>query len=544
MEISIGDYLLKKLKNLNVSHIFGLPGDYNLLFLDQVIKNKSIKWVGCCNELNASYAADGYARINGVSCLITTFGVGELSATNGVAGAYAENVPIIHIVGMPSTLVQKQKRIMHHSLSDRKFDEFYHMYKKITCASAIICEKNAQTEIDRVFEKSIFHKKPGYLAIPVDLFHKKITIKKTKKIDTFSNVNTLKEASNVIYEKLQKAKNPVILIDYLINRDPQLKKLILKFLERTNIPFATTFLSKGSIDESHKSFLGRYAGKLSSKNVKKRIESSDAVIAIGFLPSDFSTGKFTHKLNKKNLIDIQINFTKVASSLYENVYFLDVFKELIKKINIKNIQHKEKVIPPEKLKFVKPKNDKITQISFWGRMQNFLKKDDIILAETGTSSFASLEMAMPDNVTYINQGQWGSIGYAQGSLLGTTTIRPNNRNILFIGDGSFQLTAQAMSTMLKNRLNPIIFLLNNDGYAIERIIHGWNMSYNDIQMWNYSELPKIFGQNVFSVKVKDHTQLEEALILLDKNKNKLRFIEVEMKKHDIPIILRKFLDKD
>jgi|TARA_B100001964_G_C13900173_1_gene451295 indolepyruvate decarboxylase len=79
MKITIGDFLLKRLAELDIHHIFGVPGDYNLGFLDQIVENKDMQWVGTCNELNGAYAADGYARIKGASAMVTTFGVGELS---------------------------------------------------------------------------------------------------------------------------------------------------------------------------------------------------------------------------------------------------------------------------------------------------------------------------------------------------------------------------------------------------------------------------------------------------------------------------------
>ncbi|MCK8316048.1 indolepyruvate decarboxylase, partial [Erwinia amylovora] len=89
-------------------HLFGVPGDYNLRFLDHVIVHPDVEWVGCAHELNAAYAAEGYARCRGAGALLTTFGVGELSAINGVAGSSAEYMPVIQIVGAPSQTSQKK----------------------------------------------------------------------------------------------------------------------------------------------------------------------------------------------------------------------------------------------------------------------------------------------------------------------------------------------------------------------------------------------------------------------------------------------------
>ncbi|HAH14149.1 MAG TPA: indolepyruvate decarboxylase, partial [Pantoea agglomerans] len=124
---TVGDYLLTRLQEIGVKHLFGVPGDYNLQFLDHVIAHPAISWVGCANELNAAYAADGYARCNGAGALLTTFGVGELSAINGIAGSYAEYLPVIHIVGAPATQAQLQGDCVHHSLGDGDFQHFIRM---------------------------------------------------------------------------------------------------------------------------------------------------------------------------------------------------------------------------------------------------------------------------------------------------------------------------------------------------------------------------------------------------------------------------------
>src|SRR3990167_4669973 len=94
-EITIAEHLIKRLSELGIEHLYGIPGDYQLDFLDYVENSPKLEWRGNCNELNAAYAADGYARVRGMGAILTTNGPGELSAVNGLAGSYAENVPVI-----------------------------------------------------------------------------------------------------------------------------------------------------------------------------------------------------------------------------------------------------------------------------------------------------------------------------------------------------------------------------------------------------------------------------------------------------------------
>ena len=118
---TVGTYLAQRLQELGLTHYFAIPGDYNLELLDEMLKNKSLQMINCCNELNAGYAADGYARINGVSALAVTYSVGGLSAVNAVAGAYAENLPVIVISGGPNTNSVQDAEILHHTLATENY---------------------------------------------------------------------------------------------------------------------------------------------------------------------------------------------------------------------------------------------------------------------------------------------------------------------------------------------------------------------------------------------------------------------------------------
>lgn len=166
---TVADYLVDRLADCGADHLFGVPGDYNLQFLDHVIAHRTVRWVGCANELNAAYAADGYARVQGFGALLTTYGVGELSALNGVAGSFAERVPVLHIVGAPCTGAQQRRECLHHTLGDGNFDHFRQMSAPISVAQGVLDARNACAEIDRVLSEIMRHKRPGYLLLPADV---------------------------------------------------------------------------------------------------------------------------------------------------------------------------------------------------------------------------------------------------------------------------------------------------------------------------------------------------------------------------------------
>lgn len=539
MKISIGDYLLQRLSELNIRHIFGLPGDYNLSFLDQVTNNKNIEWIGNCNELNAAYAADGYAKINGASAIATTFGVGELSAINGIAGAYAEYTPIINIVGMPSQATQREKLLVHHTLGTGDFLVFMKMYSPVTTAQTILSIDNAANEIDRVIEHAWLTKRPVYIGVPTDICHTEIEVdlKPLNLKYPASNIDAVKEVTSRVASLVKSAKNPVFILDLCTQRH-QMKNTIKELIELTNIPFATMNMGKGVLNESHPLFIGVYNGALSEPETRDRIESSDCIISFGLLPSDINTGGFSIKLDINVTIEMHSNFIKLHHATYSDIYFTDyipALKKALSQYHLPNENIKKNLLKPVDLNT----SNKISQTRFWQAMPSFLKPNSIIISETGTSMFGTVSMPIPDGSTYICSELWASIGYSVGALLGVCLASPNSEAVLFVGDGSFQLTAQELSTIIYHKLNPIIFLINNDGYTIERAIHGATMPYNDINQWHYAKLPNIFGENPWSTKVSTETELNNALLEANKRTDQLRFIEVMMDKDDYPNMLNK-----
>ncbi|WED43063.1 alpha-keto acid decarboxylase family protein [Legionella cardiaca] len=537
-KMTIGDYLLTRLTELNISDIFGVPGDYNLTFLDQIVNFPKLRWIGNCNELNAAYAADGYARVRGAAAIVTTFGVGELSAINGIAGSYAEYLPIVNIVGAPSTITQRQSAIMHHTFGTGDFKVFIKMFENLSAAVAILdsAEKAAEL-IDTALEKCWVKKQPVYISLPSDMVNVEIDAPKNPLNLKYpdSNPDSVAELVSRTAELIRAAKAPVILADLCASRH-NMKELIHNFLEQTGIPFATMNMGKGIINESHPGFIGFYNGAYSTPGVQERVESSDCIVSFGTVLSDFNTGGFTCCIDANATVEIHSNYVKVRRSIYPDVYFNAVIPALTK--DLEDYHYQGKINNPKKTSY-QPQEGKITQKRFWNNMAHYFKPQDIILAETGTSMFGLLETTIPDNSIFIAQSLWGSIGYTVGALLGAALADRNRRTILFVGDGSFQLTAQEISTVLRQKLAPIVFLLNNDGYTIERVIHGPKMIYNDIQPWQYAQLPMIFGDNVFTAKVSTEAQLAEVLEQTEAQKDKMCFIEVMMDRDDCPENLRK-----
>ncbi|HDR4638994.1 TPA: alpha-keto acid decarboxylase family protein [Bacillus cereus] len=545
-QYTISAYLLDRLHELGIEHIFGVPGDYNLAFLDDVVAHENLKWIGNCNELNAAYAADGYARIKGIAALITTFGVGELSAINGIAGSYAENVPVIKITGTPPTKVMENGAIVHHTLGDGKFDHFSNMYREITVAQTNVTPEHAAEEIDRVLRACWNEKRPVHINLPIDVYNKPIN-KPTEPIlykPILSNKEALDKMLLHATSIINNAKKPVILADFEVDRF-HAKENLHQFVEKTGFPIATLSMGKGIFPEKHPQFIGIYTGDVSSPYLRKRIDESDCIISIGVKLTDTITGGFTQGFKKEQVIEIHPYTVKIIDKKYGPVVMQDVLQHLSDSIEHRNkdtLDVKPFILEssPFTEEFI-PKAQMVTQKRFWQQMYHFLQENDVLIVEQGTPFFGSAAIPLPNNTANVGQPLWGSIGYTLPALLGTQLANLSRRNILIIGDGSFQVTAQELSTILRQNLKPIIFLINNNGYTVERAIHGQNQPYNDIQMWDYNKLSMVFGSEEKSLtfKVENEAELAEVLTNITFNKNQLIFIEVIMSQSDQPELLAK-----
>lgn len=513
--------------------------------LDIIEDDPKVTWGNNANELNASYAADGYARIRGVGALVTTFGVGELSAAAGVAGSFSEMLPVIHIVGTPNSKSQAEGAILHHSLGNGNFQVFVEMFAKITCASTHINSENAIKEIDRVLEQSILRRRPGYIGIPIDLIHHEvqIDIQPLKLIEPKNPPRTQEVALNVILEAISQAQHPIIMVDACIQRQ-SLQKEAIEFVKRSGFPTYVAPMGKGIIPEELINYRGCYAGSITIEGIAKEVQLADLIIELGSIKSDFNTGGFTYSLDQGKTISLHSFATKVFYADYDKVSmreFLPLLtSHLPEKARVFDLGPRHHPAPIES-------GTEITHNYFWNKVPEYMEENAIIISETGTSEFASFNLKAPKNAFFISQALWGSIGFSVGAAVGAAAAARDRRVYLFCGDGSFQLTCQEVSVLLHQGLTPVIFILNNDGYLIEKLIHGPHRAYNNFQMWRYSKTLDYFGGHLerntkdvtpspigVEALVRTRDEFEAAMKTVEAEPNKIHLLEVVMPRFDAP----------
>jgi indolepyruvate decarboxylase len=502
--------VLSRLHDLGIRDIFGVPGDYAFPINDAICSDKRLRWIGCCNELNAAYAADGYARIRGIAALNTTYGVGELSAINGIAGAYTEHLPIFHLVGMPARTVQEAHGLVHHTLGDGQFDLFHRMAEPVVCAQAIMSPENCVAETERLIAAALEHRRPVYMAFPFDVANLPVVGgAPTAAAAPQTDQAAVEAAVAAIAGAVNGAKSACILPGILIPRCGASAEAIA-VVETSGLPFATMFMDKTVLDEAHPQYIGMYDGRVMNEEVRAFVEGCDCVLGIGAMLTDFNSGAFTARIDRSKSINILHNSVRVGAAVYPNVAMKDVLAALARKLT------KNQVQAPKRHGLGQPvgqSKDKVSVQYLYPRWEQMLKPGDILVAETGTTSMGMGFAQMPKSATFHNQTLWGSIGWATPAAFGAALAAPERRTILITGEGSHQLTAQEVSQFHRFGLKPIIFLFNNDGYLIERLLcKDPEIYYNDLAKWHYHKLPEAMGcDGWFTARVTTCGELDAAI---------------------------------
>ena len=513
---TVAEYTLRRIAALGIDRVFGVPGDYAFSIDDAVETVDGLGWVACANELNAAYAADGYARIRGAAILSTTYGVGELSALNGVMGSKAHRLPVFHLVGMPSERIQRLGLITHHNLGDTRYDRFQPISAAACCVSAVLTPDNCIDELERVIREALRQSMPAYLVIsevnglmpvigePVA----GIPLEQVKR--QRSDERELAAAVATITAKLAAAQQPVALLTTTTSRYGVAGKAA-ELIAELGLPVAVMPNDKGVIDESAPQFLGLYAGVASHPpEVRDTVEQADLILDIGgVMLTELNTGFWGDVLDTSRAVCIHDNWVRSGTKVFLNVAIDDVIEGLA--ASAKPVARKP--IPTSApLEVTGDASDPTSSAVLYPRLQRRLRPGDTLVVETGTAMMHLNAMRLPAGVGAEGQGLWGSIGWATPAAMGVAMAKRSGRTWLVTGDGSHQLTLNELAVMGRYGINPVIFVLNNGLYGIEDLISERGHEYDDLAPVNYHLLPEAFGcRGWLTAKVTTVAELDAAL---------------------------------
>ncbi|KAF8056339.1 SHM4 [Scenedesmus sp. PABB004] len=547
-ECSLGTFLAGRLVEIGVTHLFGVPGDFNLSLLDQFVDYKGLETVWTCNELNAGYAADGFCRRKGVGACAFTYCVGGLSIINAVAGCYSEDLPVIFISGGPNSNDFAANHTIHHTIGLPDLAQQYRAFKEVTCAAVVVKHlESAHHLIDYAISEALKLRKPAYIEISCNLaalthpsFHAPpipmaLSLPRT-------NEGSLTEAVEATRAVLAKAVKPVLLGGPRLRNGGGRQAAFLALADALGCAVAVTADAKGLFPEDHSSFIGHYWGSISADGVCETVEGSDAVVAVGFVRTDYSTLGYSLLLKPEKTIDVdQRRVTVRGGETFGCIEIKDYLSALARAVspNPASLTNYRRMVGrgaglerAGTLDTCEP----LTTINMVRRIQEVLTPDTCVLAETGDSWFNALKLKLPPGAGFEVQMRYGSIGWSVGATLGYSlaAAAEGKRLISMIGDGSFQMTAQDVSSMIRFGANPVILLINNRGYTIEIEIH--DGPYNQIQPWDYVGMVKALHNGhgkLFAVRATTEPELIAALgTALREKADHVCFIELSIDTHD------------
>ena len=504
--LSIGQYLIRRLSDYGIRHVFGLPGDYVLSFYS-MLEHSPLDLVNCTREDCAGFAADAYARVNGMGAVCVTYGVGGLSLANSIAGAYAEKSPVVLISGAPGIRERVNDPLLHHRV--REWHTQLDVFEKICAVSReIVDPATAFRDIDHLLDTAHRLKRPVYLELPRDMVSVvPDQIRPYAAPLVKSDPSALAEAVKEAVARIEKAKRPVIIAGIELHRH-RLQEDVVRFAEASGIAMASTLLAKSVVSEVHPLYIGLYEGALGREEVTRFVEESDCVILLGTLLTDLDLGIFTAKLDASKSIYATTDELRISHHHFHHVLLEDFLRALA----AAKPKAAQRELPPGPAAaqgpFTLVPDAPITTTRLVRRLDESLDDKTIVVADVGDSLFASSELVIRGQTEFLSPAYYTSMGFAVPAALGAKMAQPDHRVVVLVGDGAFQMTGMELSTIVKRGLPVVVIVLDNKGYGTERVIH--EGSFNDINPWRYELLPQVLGGGT-GYEVRTEREFDAAL---------------------------------
>jgi len=527
---TIGGYLIQRLREHGVGHVFGVPGDFVLAFMHE-LERSPLRLITTSDEQGAGFAADAYARLNGLGAVCVTYGVGGLKIANTTGQAYAEKSPVVVISGAPSMEERRRHPLIHHKV--RSYDTQYRVFQQLTAAATVLDDPEcAASEIDRVLGIAKEYSQPVYIELPRDTVGVPIDRPGAVPAPTMteSDGRTLDAAVGEAVDWINRADRPVIMFGVEVVRFG-LQDLVTRFVEETGIPAVVTPLDKGAIQECHPSFVGVYAGALGREDVREYVEGSDCLVMLGSLLTDMNLGIYTARLDPALCIHATRERLAIGLHTYERVGLEDFVAGLAAPGAIRHRSAEHPRVPDSEAAAGDADSDeRITVARFFHRLESFLTDEMIVIADPGDALFGSIDLPVQGARAFLSPAFYASLGFAVPAAIGAQCAAPDARPLVLVGDGAFQMTGLELSTCVKYGLDPLVIVLDNDGYATERLI--LDGGFNDVQPWDLTRLPGLLGAGHAHV-VATSGELDSALAASRVRDGQFSLIDVRLDRKDV-----------
>lgn len=540
--LSVGEYLIRRLGDYGISDIFGIPGDYVLSFYS-MLEQSSLRVIGCSREDCAGFAADAYARLNGMGAVCVTYCVGGLSVCNSIAGAFAEKSPVVVISGAPGLRERRRGSMLHHQVRD--FRTQIEVFEKFTMAAEELSDPlTAFALIDRTLATADRYKRPVYLELPRDMVHVVPPIAHAYRDDApFVDPEVIAEAAKETAARLRAAERPVIVAGVEVHRFG-LQDDVMALAEKAGIPIAATMLGKSVVSEQHPLYVGLYEGALGHAEVTRFVEESDLILLLGTFMTDINLGVYTAHLDESRCVYATSEGLQISHHHYHDVSLRDFLFAL----NAMAIERTPRKIPDELIAAKTPRRLVIeearqAEISrMFQYLDQRLDRETIVIADVGDAMFAATELVTHDRGEFLAPAYYTSMGFAVPAALGATVARPDHRVVALVGDGAFQMTGQEVGGLVRIGASAIVIVIDNAGYGTERYLQEGDWEYNEVPAWAYHRLPEIYGGGK-GYDIHTEGEFVAALDTAWNDRTQLHLLHVRIDRNDASRTLRRLAER-
>ncbi|HEV7474590.1 MAG TPA: thiamine pyrophosphate-dependent enzyme [Pyrinomonadaceae bacterium] len=553
---TVADYLLTRLKQLNVTEVFQIPGDYVKHFTQALEVFDGVKAIGCVNELDAAYAADAYGRTRGLGAVSLQYGVSTFSALNAIAGAYVERSPVVVISATPGAdarqITKMYNVLYHHSTGNLDADR--EVYERVTVAAETLSTSvGAPEKIDNLLIAAITHKRPVYIACYKEVWGEpcpRPSGKVLQPLTMTSDPLALENAVETAWTQITAAKNPLIFAGVEVLRYG-LSDLLQKIIDASGFLYTTTSLGKTVLDEKGKKFIGTYSDAASISNVIEVVTQADCVLTFGTIITDdyliFIESKYA------DMVLATTDEIRVGYFPYQGVTMKDFMEALLQRFKktkgypLSTVAPPPPVYPEPWASNSDPKfNDKpelITYNRFYQHSMKFLQdnnmlKDIVMTLGVSNSLYVATNAFGLSQGSFMGSAAWQCIGFETGAASGAQ-LGSGKRAWTVAGDGGFMMVCQSLSTLARNKLNAVIFVISNGVYSIEQVYvnlaafqTGQFDSFDILPKWDYCALAQAFGAKGY--RVETIKELNAVLKEVKKLTKQPALVEVVIPETDLP----------
>ena len=563
--VTVAEYLSKRLLELGADTLFSIPGNYTAEFLLQA-DAAGLQCIGTTNELEAGYAADAYSRLRGIGVCSATYGVGTHSLYNAISGAYVEFCPVVLVNGSPPPVKFQNLRergiLFAHAIDPIRTDAA--IFEEVTVASAIIDDPfSAPERIDSVLTECVRQSRPVYLEVLQGIWSEpcagpEVPLSIDRESSDLMDAAT-RHVVELVSDKIRRAKRPVIWGGELLQRRG-LTGFFQQLVKRTGYPYTTTLMGKALIpeDEFPSQFVGVYDSKFAPDDVRRAVESSDCLLALGTIMSDFYADIVIQSGDR--MILASDDATRVGRALYPNVGIMSLVPALVENLgpragDIKLAGMQQILEQRESPAGLEGGDAPISFDNFFERLASVMDESTTLLVDTSLALFPAAEVPVRRKNGFIAQTAWLSIGYTCGATLGISAADPDTRVVTVVGDGGFQMIPQAFSTLAKSKANEIVFVLDIGTYGIEQYLVDMQIlpqserffenslpeaSFFDVlPRWDYAQLGEAFGGRGLAIETLD--QLDEFLANPGEG---AVLVGVRIDQHDLPQEIQRTIPAD